>query len=278
MTRASHLRGALVAHLHRSGASSDPRVLDAIGTVPRERFAEGVPLEVAYDDRALVLKSEADRVLSSISQPSMIAQMLGLLDVPPGAEVLEIGAGSGYTAALIAHLAGPHGNVTTIDIEPDLVTAANRRFTELNVRAHAYVDDADILASAPPQVSRVLVTAKATDISPAWLQRLGDGGRIVVPLDLGLGAEAAFAFVRSGDTLQSIGGRACVFLPLRGGQASEGRIFFRSSASRYDVSDVTFANARITVAPVRTIDESWLERYDVVVVRAHAAFGVVLQA
>src|SRR6185437_5833011 len=102
------LREALVARLEQQGRLVVPAIAAAMRAVPRHLFLPDVSLERAYADEAVVTKWTADHMaLSSASQPAMIAIMLEQLDVVPGMHVLEIGAGTGYNAALLAHLTGP---------------------------------------------------------------------------------------------------------------------------------------------------------------------------
>ena len=93
-------------------------VVAALRTVPRHLFTPGVPLARAYENAPVVIKAdERGAGLSPVSAPGAIAGMLAQLDVRPGESVLEIGSG-GYQAALLRELAGPHGSVTTLDIDP----------------------------------------------------------------------------------------------------------------------------------------------------------------
>src|SRR6202044_3629837 len=99
-------------------------VVAALRVVPRHLFTPGVPLARAYEDTSIVTKtSERGRSLSSVSAPWVVAGMLARLDVRPGQSVLEIGSG-GYQAALLRELVGPDGSVTTLDIDPDVVSRA----------------------------------------------------------------------------------------------------------------------------------------------------------
>lgn len=85
--------------------------------VPRHLFVPDATVERAYSNEAVVTHRDADGVaVSSSSAPGVVASMLEQLDVQPGHRVLEIGAGTGYNAALLAHLADPAGEVTTVDI------------------------------------------------------------------------------------------------------------------------------------------------------------------
>src|SRR5262249_25439641 len=102
----------LVAQLESSGTLRDPAIAGAFPAGPRHRFLPGRPLDEVYEDSAIMTKVGARGLpLSSSSQPTIMAIMLQLLRPRPGNRVLEIGAGTGYNAALIAHLVAPRGRV-----------------------------------------------------------------------------------------------------------------------------------------------------------------------
>ncbi len=130
-TTSERLCRGLVADMRAKGVLSSPRVEAAFLAVSREHFLQEVladgGLEAVYRDEAIVTKrNDQGLPLSSSSQPSLMAKMLDLLDVQGGDRVLEVGAGTGYNAALLAHLTGPSGRVTSIDIDPDLARRARR--------------------------------------------------------------------------------------------------------------------------------------------------------
>src|SRR5690349_7173440 len=118
------LREALLAEIRGHGGATDPLVAQALRSVPRHLFVPDVPVEAAYRDDAIVTKRDADgHPVSSSSQPTIMAIMLDQLGVAPGQRVLEIGAGTGYNAALLAHImggGGTGGTVVSIDIDADL--------------------------------------------------------------------------------------------------------------------------------------------------------------
>ena len=97
----------MVADQLRARGIADPRVLDVMGRVPRERFVTDSVRRHAYDDEALPIESG-----QTISQPFMVARMTELLAPRPGDRILEIGTGSGYQAAILAELGA---RVTTIE-------------------------------------------------------------------------------------------------------------------------------------------------------------------
>src|SRR5215210_9531011 len=113
-------QAALVAAL-RDGGIAPAAILDAFAAVPRHPFLPGVPLDEAYRDDAIVTHAEDGVPTSSSSQPSLMARMLAMLDLSPGQRVLEVGAGTGYNAALMAALGA---RVTTVELQPEVAQAA----------------------------------------------------------------------------------------------------------------------------------------------------------
>ncbi|MPZ84368.1 MAG: methyltransferase, FxLD system [Actinophytocola sp.] len=205
-----------------SGRAVSPDVLEAFRAVPRHLFAPGTPPEHVYGGQAVVTERDEHGVpVSSISEPRVQAVMLEQAALRPGMRVLEIGSG-GVNAALIAELVGPEGAVTTVDIDREVV---HRTRTCLAYTGYAQVDvvhaDAELGVAAHAPYDRVIVTAEAVDIPPAWLDQLADGGRLVVPLRM-RGLTRAVAFDRAGDRLVSAGYHRAVFVPMRGiGAAGE---------------------------------------------------------
>ena len=115
--RGWELRQALVSELKREGRVRSPRVEAALRSVARELFVPGVPIEEVYrPSDAIVVKRVEGVSVSSASAPDVVAVMLEQLAVEPGQRVLEIGAGTGYNAALLAELVGPAGQVVSIEI------------------------------------------------------------------------------------------------------------------------------------------------------------------
>src|SRR5580693_5696557 len=103
----------------------DERIAAALRDVPRHLFLPHLPPEEAYLDDAIVTKRDADgQAISSSSQPAIMAIMLDQLDLSPGQRVLEIGAGTGYNAALMSHIVGPSGTVVSVDIDSDVAGQA----------------------------------------------------------------------------------------------------------------------------------------------------------
>ncbi|MGH8571821.1 MAG: methyltransferase, FxLD system, partial [Gammaproteobacteria bacterium] len=118
---AAELRGKLVDELCEWEPFRVATVESAMRTVPRHVFLSGIPVEEAYCHGNVVTHRDSEGVaVSSASAAGTVAGMLQQLEVRPGHRVLEIGAGTGYNAALLARLADPEGEVTTVDIDTDV--------------------------------------------------------------------------------------------------------------------------------------------------------------
>lgn len=211
------LRNQLVDGLRASGHVTNEQVASAFRTVPRHVFVPCVETELAYRDLPFSIKSDEHGVpISSSSQPAIMARMLEQLDVRPGHRVLEIGTGSGYNAALLAHLVGASGSVVSVDIDDDLVE---------NARAHLAAAGASQVAvrcgdgglgwpeHAP--YDRIIATVGVSDIFPAWVTQLAPDGRLLAPLDL-RGPQRSITWQRVGDHLESVSVVRCGFMRLRG--------------------------------------------------------------
>ena len=213
------LRAEMVQQLQRHERISAPDVTRAFAEVPRHLFLPDVSLTRAYADEAVVTKWSATHLpLSSASQPSMIALMLEQLAVQPGMRVLEVGAGTGYNAALLAHLAGPDGHVTTIDIDVDIVATAQAHLASAGwgpERVTVVCGDGAEGWTANAPYDRIILTVGAWDVAPAWFAQLVDGGRLVLPLALHT-TQISVALDRAGDVLRSTSLRSCGFIRLRG--------------------------------------------------------------
>ena len=213
------LHQALIGELEANGNITTEPVAAAFRAVPRHPFLPGVPLEKVYQDQAIPTKFEDGRPISSSSQPAIMAIMLEQLDLQPGQRVLEIGAGTGYNAALMAHIVGPSGRVTTIDLDEDIVAGARRHLAAAGF-PQVDVICADGLAGHAPDApyDHIILTVGSWDISSAWLEQLRLGGRLLLPLSLN-GPQYAVAFERRNGYLASLSIRGCGFMRMRGGMA-----------------------------------------------------------
>ncbi len=206
----------------KSGGHLASRSIEAVfRAVPRHLFLPDTPLEEVYSDQAIATKSLQERIVSSSSQPTMMAIMLQQLDLRPGQRVLEIGAGTGYNAALLARLVGKRGQVVTIDIDEDIVANA-RAHLQAAGYGHVQVHCADGFAGyadAAPY-DRIILTVNAADIAPAWREQLKPDGRLLLPLSL-RDAQVSVAFKPVEDHLESVSVSYCRFVTLRGALAEE---------------------------------------------------------
>jgi protein-L-isoaspartate(D-aspartate) O-methyltransferase len=222
----TRLRERLAERVITSHKIADPRIAAALRDVPRHLFLPHLPPHEAYRDDAIVTKRDADgQPISSSSQPAIMAIMLAQLGLTPGQRVLEIGAGTGYNAALMKHIVGPSGHVVSVDIESDLVVAARDHLASAGY-PDVTVVAADGAAGYPPDApyDRVIATVGVSDLAPAWLSQLAPDGRIVVPLDL-RGTQVAAAFERQGPdgSWRSVSLAPCGFMRLRGSLAGPER-------------------------------------------------------
>ena len=146
-----------------------------------------------------------------------MAIMLEQLSLSPGQRVLEIGAGSGYNAALMAHMVGDKGQVISVDIDEDLVADARRHLLAAGFN-NVKVDRTDGWFGYPnaSPYDRVILTVAASDIAPAWHEQLKPGGRLVLPLVLVGGLQTSVAFDLIDGYLVSASAVGCGFMSLRG--------------------------------------------------------------
>jgi protein-L-isoaspartate(D-aspartate) O-methyltransferase len=183
------LRRDLVRHLRRRGYLAEGPVAEAFAAVPREAFladhARRRGLAAVYRDEAIVTRRDARGLpTSSSSQPAIMAQMLGMLDVHEGHRVLEVGAGTGYNAALLARLVGPKGEVTSVELDRDAAAAARQGLIATGSDATVVVGDGRRGGPDGQQVDRIIVTASSDALPRAWFDQLVPGGLVVLPLRL----------------------------------------------------------------------------------------------
>ncbi len=204
-------------------APSEP-VRSALRTVPRHRFAPEVNLAAAYDgrDRAVITRrDETGSAISSVSAAWLQADMLESLRIEPGALVFEAGSG-GYNAELIAHATGSDGRVVSVDIDPWVVRRTRAFLTEAGSGRVTAVE-ADAALGAPAHLvprggfDASMITYNCADVSPAWREQLAEGGRLVMPLEMG-GYTRAIEFERRGQVLHARSFAYCGFVRDQGQQ------------------------------------------------------------
>src|SRR3954470_11923621 len=197
----------------------DPRVLAARRAVPREVFVAPGLEEFAYEDAPLPIEEG-----QTISQPYIVAMMIESAEVRPGDHVLEVGAGSGYAAAVMSQIAG---RIYAIERYPSLADAAEARFNKLDYRnIELSVGDGTRGWPEAAPFDAILVAASGPGVPPALTEQLAIGGRLGIPVDEHKHGQALRKITRTSDTAyeeEDLG--AVAFVPLIGeqGWAEDGR-------------------------------------------------------
>lgn len=195
----------MIELLKKQGAIRSEQIEEAFRRVERHRFIEAVyefepsgtlqarhfdpenpteaQLDAIYQNRALVTLVSNNTPTSSSSEPGLVAEMLEVLDARPGLKVLEIGAGTGYNAALLAELMQDMRLVVSIDIQKDVVARAARLLEKAGYGEVKLVAG-DGAEGAPDEApfDRIVATVGCPDISPAWGAQLSHSGSMLIPL------------------------------------------------------------------------------------------------
>ncbi len=214
----AQLHNDLVEQLKQQQLLTDPGVEMAFRAVPRHLFLPHTDPLSAYQDKAIPLKtSPRGLTLSSASQPAMMAIMLEQLRLGSGMNVLEIGTASGYNAALIKHIVGDQGHVTSLEIDHELAEQAKDNLYAAG-SADVLVVDRDGVSGFEPraQYDRIIATAAVWDLPLNWRRQLRAGAKLVLPIWLD-GLQVSAAFVPQSDgSLLSADNRPCAFVDLQG--------------------------------------------------------------
>jgi protein-L-isoaspartate(D-aspartate) O-methyltransferase len=164
-----------LVELMRERGIRDAAVLAAMGTVPRELFVPAELAAEAYEDQALPIECQ-----QTISQPFIVAAMTEALRLGKTSRVLEIGTGSGYQAAILAHLAA---EVFSIEVYEPLLRTARLRLLQLGLgNVTLKCGDGSLGWPCEAPFDRIIVTAAAPAVPPALLEQLAPDGRMVLPL------------------------------------------------------------------------------------------------
>jgi protein-L-isoaspartate(D-aspartate) O-methyltransferase len=168
-------REAMIERQIKARGIHEPAILEAFRSVPREEFHSPEYADLAYGDHPLPIEAG-----QTISQPYIVGLMIHAAEMKAGDNALEVGAGSGYAAAVMSRIAG---QVTAIERQPELVKVAQGRMQRLgfdNVR----IVEGDGTRGWEPEApyDAILAAASGSHIPPAWIDQLADGGRIVMPV------------------------------------------------------------------------------------------------
>ncbi len=212
----SVMHQTLVDTLKQNGHIRTAHVEAAFRAVPRHLFLPEQPVETVYRDEAIVTKYRDGLPISSSSQPALMAMMLEQLDLEPGSRVLEIGAGTGYNAALMAEIVGTAGHVTTVEIAQDIAGTARAHIRAAGFdHVHVVCGDGGWGYPSGAPYDRIILTVGAWDIAPAWLEQLHPAGRLLVPLWI-RGDTKCMAFAPTDGALSSTAICDCAFMRLQG--------------------------------------------------------------
>ncbi|MFE0765337.1 methyltransferase, FxLD system [Streptomyces smyrnaeus] len=227
---ADRLRTQLVDQLKADDCVRTSPVEEAMRTVPRHVFVPKATLEKAYGNAPVNIKhDETGASISCASQPDIVAMMLEQLDIEPGHKVLELGAGTGFNAALLGHLVGDKGHVTTVDVDDDLVEGARAGLEAAGIDNVEVILGDGALGYAPnAPYDRIEATVGAHGVPRAWLDQLAPGGRLLTPIRLRGSVSRSILFEQDEHgRWRSIGSEMNTFMPLRAGIADDPRCFVK---------------------------------------------------
>jgi protein-L-isoaspartate(D-aspartate) O-methyltransferase len=168
-------REAMVERQLKRRGITDPRILDAFRAIPREAFVSDEHAHLAYGDHPLPIEAG-----QTISQPYIVALMVDAAAIAPGDTVLEVGAGSGYAAAVISRIAA---KVVAIERQHDLVEAARERLQRLGCD-NVEIVEGDGTRGWPSEApyEAILAAASGSHVPQPLIDQLAPGGRLVMPL------------------------------------------------------------------------------------------------
>lgn len=168
-------REAMVERQIESRGIRDPKILEAFLSVPREEFLAPGYRDLAYGDHPLPIEAG-----QTISQPYIVALMIQAAEIKCGDRVLEVGAGSGYAAAVMSRIAD---KVVAIERQPELVEVASERIERLGFD-NVEIVGGDGTRGWPDEApyDAILAAASGSHVPKAWTAQLADDGRIVMPV------------------------------------------------------------------------------------------------
>jgi protein-L-isoaspartate(D-aspartate) O-methyltransferase len=168
-------REAMVERQIESRGIRDPKILEAFRAVPREAFIAQEYADLAYGDHPLPIEAG-----QTISQPYIVALMMDAAEIKAGDKVLEVGAGSGYAAAVISRIAS---RVIAIERKGELVRVARERMQRLGYD-NVEIVEGDGTRGWPDGApfDAIVAAASGSHVPKPWIEQLAEGGRIVMPV------------------------------------------------------------------------------------------------
>ncbi|PNU19531.1 protein-L-isoaspartate O-methyltransferase [Geothermobacter hydrogeniphilus] len=201
-------RRRMVDRQLRQRGITDPRVIQVMLEMPRHLFVEPALQSQAYSDYPLPIGQK-----QTISQPFMVATMSQALELKGDEQVLEIGTGSGYQAAVLAKLCR---RVFTVERIPELARQARRVFDDLHLHnINLKVTDGTFGWEEQAPFDGIVVTAGAPDVPRTYLDQLADGGRLIIPVG-DLETQSLKRITRRGSQFETESLLDCRFVPLLG--------------------------------------------------------------
>lgn len=249
------LRRAMVKDLEADGSISTVPVRRAFLGELRELY---VPEVAARDGIAAVYRREAALVvardrkgipISSSSATSIMAPMLEALRVRPGMRVLEVGAGTGYNAALLGRLVGPAGEVISVDVDPVLVRRARKALAEADHQVRVVRGDGRHGWKSGAPFDRIIVTVSTDTVPRAWFDQLVEDGVLVMPFRFssGYGPQAVLALDRTPSGFKSSALIPGGFMAMRDPGVAQAMTDSTPSISASEASD----GRQMTIASLR---------------------------
>jgi protein-L-isoaspartate(D-aspartate) O-methyltransferase len=184
--------------------------------INEENLAEYLP--TLYTDKPLILFGEDDsNIPSTISQPSFVLRMLALLQIEPGQTIFELGAGSGWNAALMGHLVGSAGHVYSLEIIPEIAQAASGIIETLKIENVSIITaDGGNGYQANTLYDRAIFTAGTYDLPCHFYSQIRVGGLVLVVIKNQGGGDNLFLLEKKADRFESLDSMACGFVQLTG--------------------------------------------------------------
>jgi protein-L-isoaspartate(D-aspartate) O-methyltransferase len=193
-----------------------PEVQKAYRNHPRHLFVKrSYTMEEMYGDYPLELYNDGN-FISTISQPSFVMLMIDMLELKPGHKVLELGAGSGWNAALIGDIIGPTGKVVSVEIISELASETRENLKGLGIQNVEIITGDGMLGySAEAPYDRAVFTAGAGDFPRAFHDQIKDEGLVLFVLK-GTEVDYLFKLRKVGDHFEEISRMGCRFVPVKG--------------------------------------------------------------
>lgn len=206
------MKEQLAEHWESAGTIKDKRLIKAFKDVPREKFIRQVHMKDAYGDFPLPIGHG-----QTISQPTTVMIMTEALELNPGDKVLEVGAGSGYQAAIISEMVGTKGTVISTEIVSELVVFATENLKSAgikNVEVVCWDGSKGYEKQAP--YDKIIVTAACPKIPKPLVEQLKEGGILVAPVGSLVFGQKMLKVKKVKGVLQEQNLGRFVFVPLKG--------------------------------------------------------------